>query len=175
MDLATANQLVGLGTLALQALTVLLIVAYLLRNRSESARAALASIAPFAFPVAFVASLIGSAITLFYSAVLGLEPCPLCWWQRVFLYPQVILFALAMWKKDVTITLYAIALSFVGGAIALYQHALQMLPGSGLPCPAAGVSCAQRFLFEFGYITYPLAALTLFTFLAILMLIARRQ
>ncbi len=175
MDLATANQFVGLGTLALQLLTVLLIGAYFVRNRSASARAALASMSPFIFSLAFVASLIGSAITLYYSNTLGLEPCPLCWWQRAFLYPQVVLFAIAIVKRESVIACYAIALSIIGAGVALYQHALQMLPGSGLPCPATGVSCAQRFLFEFGYITYPLAALTLFTFIAILMLIARRQ
>ncbi|MBI5645117.1 disulfide bond formation protein B, partial [Candidatus Kaiserbacteria bacterium] len=113
--------------------------------------------------------------TLFYSDVLGIPPCVLCWWQRVFLYPQVVLFAIALWKKDHSIASYSIPLSIIGFAIGLYNHALQVLPSGTLPCPAQGVSCAQRFVFEFGYITFPMMAVTLFGFLIVLMLIVRNR
>lgn len=176
MDLTTANSLIGWSTLALQIATLVLICAYFFRHCSPSLATAFGTLARFALPLALILSLVGSALTLYYSSVLGLEPCPLCWWQRVFLYSQVVLFAVALWKKDVGVATYSIALSLIGGGIALYQHALQVLPGSGLPCPASGtVSCAQRFLFEFGYITYPLAAATLFAALIVLMMIARRR
>lgn len=176
MDLATTNTLIGWGTLVLQIGTLVLLGAYLFENRSLSLAAVLRTVVRFALPLALFLTFVSSALTLYYSDVLGLEPCPLCWWQRVFLYSQVVLFAIALRKKDAGVAAYSIVLSLIGGGVALYQHVLQVLPGTGLPCPASGtVSCAQRFLFEFGYITYPLAAATLFAFLIVLMLIVRRR
>ncbi len=173
MDVATLNQILGTGTLALQVIVVGLVVALLLRTRVPMFREVIAQVASIAIPVSFAASLAGSVLTLYYSDILGFEPCPLCWWQRVFLYPQVVLFGLYLAKRNVGIYASSIALSVLGLAVALYHHALQMLPSGTLPCPATGVSCAQVTFLQFGYITYPLMAATLFAFLIVLM-IARR-
>jgi disulfide bond formation protein DsbB len=84
------------------------------------------------------------------------------------MYPQVILFALALWKH-IPVRLISIVLSGLGFCVAVYHHALQMLPSGSLPCPASGPSCSQITLLEYGYITYPLMAATLFAFLIVLM------
>jgi disulfide bond formation protein DsbB len=173
--LPTLNYWQAFGTLLLQIGTLGLGVAFILRHRNESAARIVAWFTPKGLWIAFGLSLFASFMTLVYSDYLGIEPCPLCWWQRIFLYPQVILLGMAAWKKDSYIADYSIVLSLFGAGVALYQHALQMLPGSGLPCPATGASCAQRFLFEFGYITYPLMAFTLFAFLIVVALILRAR
>src|SRR3989344_6948412 len=102
--------------------------------------------------LAFFVALGASAMTLVYSEVFGFAPCGLCWLQRVFLYPQVILLGIALLKKENRIADYLIGLSVIGGLMALYQHYLQMGGVSVLPCPSAGAGtdCAQRFVFEFG-------------------------
>lgn len=126
----------------------------------------------------FILTASGTALSLFYSEVLGFAPCGLCWIQRVFLYPQVLLFALAIWKRDRGIAIYSIALSVAGGIVALYQHYLQMGGQSLAPCPAVAAQasdCAQRFLFEFGYMTFPLMTVTLFAFLIVVMLFVRAR
>lgn len=173
--LPTLNYWQALGTIFLQIATIGLGAAFMLRYRNENAARIVAWFTPKALWIAFGLSLVASFMTLVYSDYLGIEPCPLCWWQRIFLYPQVILLGMAAWKKDIYIADYSIVLSLFGAGIALYQHLLQMLPGSGLPCPATGASCAQRFLFEFGYITYPLMAFTLFAFLIVMALILRAR
>ena len=175
MTLDTVNYLFALGTVALQIITTLLIFSYLFRARTPLFNDIAAVAARFGFVAAFLVSFTAAVLNFYYSDILGVEACPLCWWQRIFLYPQIVLFAFALWNKDSRIALYSIALSVIGVSIALYQHVLQMLPGSGLPCPATGVSCAQRVLFEFGYITYPLMALSLFAFLIVAMLFVRRR
>lgn len=174
-SLELTNVLAAFGTLAVQIGTVLLVGLYLFRRSSPALRDIAALVERYALITALALSVAASAATLYYSAGLGLEPCPLCWWQRVFLYPQVILLTLAFWKRDHDISLYAMVLSIAGLGVALYHHALQMLPGSGLPCPATGVSCAQRLVFEFGYITFPLMAVSIFAMLIALMLFARRK
>lgn len=173
MSITDANYLFALGTLLLQLVTFALLSVYLMRDRSDAMRQIAASVSTRGLWLIFGVSLAASLMTLFYSDVLGVEPCPLCWWQRIFLYPQILLAGIAAWKKDASVTLYLIPLSIAGFLVALYHHALQMLPGSGLPCPAVGVSCAQRILFEFGYITFPLMAVTLFAFLILIALFVR--
>lgn len=177
MQISDLNYLLALGTVATQIIAVALLVVFLLRKKVAAFNDIAAQVGNVGLWMAFLVSLIASAMTLYYES-LGFEPCPLCWWQRIFLYPQVVLFGLITWKRDFQVRPlidYAIVLSVTGGAIALYHHALQMLPGSGLPCPATGVSCAQRIFFEFGYVTYPMMALSVFAFLVVVLLISRSR
>lgn len=124
-------------------------------------------ISKYVLPLGFVTTLGGMFLTLFYSQYLGYEPCELCWFQRIFLYPSVFLFAYAWYKKDRHILPYVAILSFVGGAIALYHHALQMGYDLYKPCSKAifAVSCAKPSFIEFGFVSFPFMAVVLFGFL----------
>ncbi|MBI4093999.1 disulfide bond formation protein B [Candidatus Kaiserbacteria bacterium] len=173
MSLETTNFFLGLGTVALQVATAALFALYLFRERVLELRRLAEFVRAWALPAAFALSLSATALSLYYSEVLGVEPCPLCWWQRIFVYPQVILLGLALYWRDYGIAGYSIALSLVGAGFALYHHVLQVMPSGTLPCPAAAVSCAQRFVFEFGYVTLPLMGLSLFAALIVLMLFVR--
>lgn len=123
--------------------------------------------------VAFTA-LVGS---LTYSDVLGYEPCKLCWVQRIFMYPQVFIFGLALWKKDMSALLYGTVFSFIGGSIALYHYVTQLgWNPLNLPCAAIGysVSCSKIFVLNFGYITIPVMAFSAFIFIFTLSLLVRK-
>jgi disulfide bond formation protein DsbB len=176
-SVSNLNYLLALGTVALQLFTVALVVVFLMRKRGSYSDIA-ASIASWGLWLGFLIAFGAMVLNTYYSDILGVEACYWCWWQRIFLYPQVVLFGLMTWKRDFQVKPlfdYALILSLIGGGIALYHHALQMLPGSGLPCPAVGVSCAQRVLFEFGYITYPLMAFSVFAFLIVTLFIVRSR
>jgi len=112
--------------------------------------------------LAFIVALTSTLGSLFYSEFLGYTPCSLCWYQRIFIYPQVIILGLAILKKDLAVIKYSISLSLVGILIALYQYFIQLRIFSGLPCPAIGSSCDKLFIIEFGYVTIPLMSLTAF-------------
>ncbi|MES2213772.1 MAG: disulfide bond formation protein B [Patescibacteria group bacterium] len=109
----------------------------------------------------FLSALAAVLGSLLYSGVVGYAPCELCWWQRIFLYPQVVLFGVALYKKDGGVFAYSVVLSIFAGVIALYHSYIQ-LGGtrSVLPCTAEGAACAKVFVNEFGYITIPTMALT---------------
>ncbi|MDO8561761.1 MAG: disulfide bond formation protein B [bacterium] len=177
MNLETLNYLTALATLALQITGIAFLALFFLRKKFPD----LAPIALFletnGLWIGLLTTLGSVILSLYYSEILGVAPCGLCWLQRVFLYPQAVLFALAVWKKDRGVAVYSIALSIFGAVVALYQHYLQMGGASVLPCPAVAggaVNCAQRFLFELGYITFPLMSFTLFAFLIVLMLFVRK-
>lgn len=175
MTVETLNYIAALGTVGLQIITIIFLAAFVLRRKIPAMNDIVHQVGSYGLLIGFLLSLGASVVTLYYSDVLGMEPCWLCWFQRIFLYPQVILFAIAAWKRDYMIAVYSIALSVIGLLIALYHHVLQMAPAGSLPCPAVGVSCAQRTLFEFGYVTFPLMAVTVFASLIIVMLIVRKR
>jgi len=170
------NYWLALAVIVLQIVSIALLALFFLRKKFEDLAPIALFLETWGLWIGFLLSLGGIAISLFYSEILGVLPCGLCWLQRVFLYPQVLLFAVAIWKSDKSVADYSIAFSIFGGAVALYQHYLQM-GGTGIvPCPAVatGADCAQRFLFEFGYVTFPLMSFSIFAFLIILMLFVRR-
>ncbi len=110
-------------------------------------------------------------LSLVYSDIIGYVPCTLCWYQRILLYPEVLLLGLALWKEDRTITDYIIALSGIGIILAAYQKYLELGGSSIIPCSATAVACSKVYVLEFKYITIPVMALTSFIFIFVLMLI----
>lgn len=120
-----------------------------------------------ALSLLLVAPLLGMLGSLFFSDIAGWTPCKLCWFQRIFLYPQVFILLLALYKRDRQIIPYILLLSGVGALIAAGHYSEQvwaaMHPEETLePCDATGVSCASAPFFHFGYITIPMMAMTAF-------------
>jgi disulfide bond formation protein DsbB len=123
----------------------------------------------------FVFSTLAVAGTLIMQYAGGLNPCLLCWWQRVFMYPIPLISLIALLKGQTIsdIADYLLALSFFGGLVALYQHLLQVLPqGALIPCDATG-DCAVRTVFYFNFVTIPWMAFTLFAAIFSIALIVR--
>lgn len=128
----------------------------------------------------FIISFISTLGSLIFSEVLGFQPCTLCWFQRIFMYPQVIIFAIALvndYKKEVFN--YSLGLSLVGIVISSFHILLQFLPKqiNFVKCSAIGysVSCAEKFSAFLGYITIPVMAFTAFLALIIISLVAKKE
>jgi disulfide bond formation protein DsbB len=116
--------------------------------------------------------------SLFYSDIAGFPPCPICWYQRILLYPQVLIAAIALWTRDRrAATRYLLGLSYIGGAIALYHTYLQYGGSPLVPCSAAAeaVSCAQRFVFEFGFVTIPMMSLAVYAAIILVLFADKKQ
>lgn len=116
-----------------------------------------------------IVALTATTGSLFFSDVAGWTPCKLCWFQRIFMYPQVLLLGLAIWFKDKTIARYIILLSVIGLLIAAFHYGEQVMAAlnpvavdPNVPCDTSGTSCRSTPFFNFGYITIPMMALTAF-------------
>ncbi|HET8581212.1 MAG TPA: disulfide bond formation protein B [Candidatus Paceibacterota bacterium] len=165
--LALGAVLLELGTLGIIALAIIE------RGGAGKTRAGDA-IAALAMPAAFVLALVSSAVTLVYSEHFGIVPCGLCWLQRAFLYPQAFIAGAALVLKDRRMApWYLIVLSIPGALIALYQYYLQMGGSELISCPASAGDCARRYIFELGYVTFPMLALSVFAFIIALVAFAR--
>ena len=118
----TLNYLLALGVLAMQIVGAGFLTLYFLQTKFTDLQDIAALLSRSGLWLAFLLSPGATAMTLYYSEVLGFAPCGWCWVQRVFLWSQVVLFLLALWKNDRTIADYSIGLSILGALAALYQH-----------------------------------------------------
>ena len=115
-------------------------------------------------------------MSLFLEYAMHLQPCVLCWWQRIFMYPVALIALIAFIKNEgyPRIVRYVLPLSILGFIAALYQHLLQVLPsGALIPCDPTN-DCAVRSVFEFGFVTLPWMAVTLCAWFIFLAWIARK-
>ncbi|MFT4326563.1 MAG: disulfide oxidoreductase [Candidatus Woesearchaeota archaeon] len=113
---------------------------------------------------AFSLVLVATIGSLYYSEIRGFTPCVLCWYQRIFMYPLVILLGIAVWKKDYGVKKYALPLAGIGSFFAIMHYIQQKTAVTVLEfCSLeGGASCGVPFVFRFGYITIPFMALTAF-------------
>lgn len=169
------TQILSLLTIAAQLLTVVFSVALIAKNSSVGKKV-LGLVDENVLKIGFVVSLIAVAGSLFYSEIAGYEPCKLCWFQRILMYPQLVLFGLALIKKDRRIIDYAFFLSIIGVLVAGYHYYLQIGGSSILSCSTIGysVDCSETFGAEFGYITIPLMAFSAFLLMALSAVISGR-
>lgn len=126
--------------------------------------------------LSFIIVLAATLGSLFYSEIAGYEPCKLCWFQRILMYPQTVLIGIALFKKDKGIVDYVIALSVIGALVAGYHYLLQVGVFPEAACDVVGysVSCAKLFVMQFGYITIPMMSFTAFLLITLFMFVNKR-
>lgn len=117
---------------------------------------------------AWLVALVATAGSLFFSEVMDLPPCILCWYQRIAMYPLVLIIGVGIVMRDARWTFYALPLSLVGLAISIYHNLLyyHLIPESITPCKE-GISCTTVQIEWLGFITIPLMALTAFVLVSV--------
>lgn len=126
---------------------------------------------------AFLVALGATTGSLLYSGLFKLEPCTLCWFQRIFMFPQVVILGIALLRKNRQIADYGIALSIMGMSISIYHYFLQISRVTNLPCSAdlSSGGCSTQLVIEFGYITIPMMTMTTFALIIFSLLYIRKQ
>ncbi len=119
------------------------------------------------------ASTMGS---LFFSHVMGFAPCILCWYQRICLFPLVIILATGLFPFDKKVVKYALPLAIAGWITAVYHNLLYsgFIPEDIQPC-SKGVSCTEKYIDLFGFLTIPALSLLAFTIVILLLTILMRR
>jgi len=114
--------------------------------------------------------------TLFQSEVMKLPPCELCWYQRICMFPLVVMLPLALFPFDARVVRYALPLALVGTVVAFYQLLLTwgVIPESIRPC-TQGVPCSETQWVWLGFITVPLIATLAFAAISALLILTNRK
>lgn len=124
---------------------------------------------PFAFAVATVCTL-GS---LYMSEVRHFPPCDLCWYQRIAMYPLVVVLGIAAVRRDRGIWRYVLPLAVIGAGISTYHYLHERFPESVSTSCSTEASCATLWIWEFHFLSIPGMAWVGFITIATLVLIAR--
>jgi disulfide bond formation protein DsbB len=127
--------------------------------------------------LSWIAAIIATLGSLYFSEVMHFIPCTLCWYQRIFMYPLAIILGVAVYRNDKGIYKYALPLSIIGMLIAGYHTLLQKIPYlQQFEMCTTGVPCSKDYINWLGFITIPLLAFIAFTIITIcLTLIVRSQ
>ena len=117
----------------------------------------------------FSISLVATLGSLYFSEVRGFVPCEMCWYQRILMYPIVILSTVAYIQKNARISLTTAVFAIIGGSISLYHYGIQKISFLQETAPACGqVSCTGFYINWLGFITIPFLALTAFVMIAVI-------
>lgn len=127
---------------------------------------------PNAIGMAFIVAMLATVGSLYFSEVAHFEPCRLCWYQRIAMYPLVVILGIAAVRRDPGVTIYARALAAIGALISTYHLAIEWIPGLDTGACGLGPSCSVIWFREFGFISLPTLALA--AFLAIITLLSVR-
>lgn len=122
----------------------------------------------------FIAWLVASVSTLgalFLGEVMGYTPCVLCWYQRIGMFPLVLILAAGLFPFDRKVVRYALPLALAGWLLAVFHWAVAsgLVPESATPC-SQGVPCSVEQISWFGFLTLPLLSVLAFSAIIALLL-----
>jgi disulfide bond formation protein DsbB len=124
----------------------------------------------------FACWLIASAAmlgALFFSEIMNLPPCVLCWYQRIFMFPLVLLLPVGLFPFDRKVILYALALTLAGWLVSPFQWLLVVgvIPEAIRPCTQGG-PCAEVQVEWLGFFNIPLLSFIAFATINALLIAA---
>ena len=176
MDFQTVRLFFAMLALAANVATVgIVVIAF--AGRSDRAAGPrdriLSSIAGLELWIAFAVATVATLGSLYLSEVVHLIPCTFCWYQRIAMYPLVVVLGLAAWRRDHGVRPYAAALSGIGACIAAYHRLIQAFPSLGGSACSSGVPCTAAYFTVFGFVTIPYMALSGFLLILALLWVDR--
>lgn len=164
--------LIAATVVVAQAAIVLIIVGALLalvvpgvRARVREARQWLTTPVLWA---AWIVAAVATAASLFFSEVANFLPCELCWYQRICMYPLVVILFFGALFRDRRVVWYALPLVIAGAAVSSWHIWLEQHPE--VEACRVGIPCSVKWINELGYITIPVGSLTAFVLIGLLML-----
>ena len=126
--------------------------------------------------VAWGVALVATLGALFIGEVMGMAPCVLCWYQRIFMFPLALILGVAVLVDDRRGAVYGLALAVGGVVVAAYHVALVAgwVPQWWIPC-GSGPSCSRQALVILGNIQIPWLSLVAFLVVALSLTVFRKR
>jgi disulfide bond formation protein DsbB len=118
----------------------------------------------------WILATISTIVSLFFSEIIKLPVCVLCWYQRIAMYPLVLILPLALFPLDIRVLRYAGILVLFGWVTALF-HVLLVdgyIPKKAQPC-VQDIPCSETHLNFFGFLNMPMMSLLTFSIMGLLL------
>lgn len=125
--------------------------------------------------ISFIVASIATLGSLFFSEIMEFIPCSMCWYQRIFMYPLVVIFLVNVLYPDDKIVKYAMPIAFIGWAFSVYHNLLmfEIIPESIVPC-VQGVPCSTEYINWLGFITIPFLSFIAYSIILVLLLLIKK-
>jgi disulfide bond formation protein DsbB len=176
IGVSTVSLFYALLALVANAIVIGLLALAVSARRSPPARRSLdglrLSLGPGALLAAFVVAALATIGSLYFSEVAHFEPCRLCWYQRIAMYPLVVILGIAAWRRDAGVRRYAVPVAVIGALVASYHYALEWLPWLDAGVCSASTPCSIVWFREFGFVSLPYLALSAFLLIVVLLWLA---
>lgn len=175
----TGYTILATTTLITHALIPTLLIVWFMQKRSKHELAVYQLVSSNAFNLIFLSTIIATLGSLYFSEIAKFQPCILCWYQRIFMYPQPLLAFTGIFRDEARfLKPYLMVLNIGGLLFSFYHNFILWFPQYGelVQCSSkGGPSCIEGYKFYFGYITIPLMALTVFVFNIIILILFVRK
>ncbi|MDT3681331.1 MAG: disulfide oxidoreductase [Truepera sp.] len=120
---------------------------------------------------AWVVAIVATLGSLYFSEIRHFPPCTLCWYQRILMYPLVLLLGVATFKQDRGVLKYALPLSVLGVLVSGYHILVERIPGFGAGVCSSGVPCNVKYIEWLGFITIPTMSFVAFVLVTVLLVL----
>ena len=175
MDTAAVQVFTSILTLVALAGSAVSLAAWLLAPRWAPAAAAARSVGDAGLWLAAVVAVGATLGSLYFSEIANFQPCKLCWFQRIAMYPLAPILLVAAIRRDHSVGWYVYPIAVIGAGIAGYHALIEWRPAlDGGACGAFGPSCTDVWFREFGFVTLAFMALVGFLSVMVFTLLAVR-
>ena len=171
-------ELLALLTIAAQLVVLLTGACWLLAHVAHEPRplALLTrAVGPDALRLAWLVAAVATVGSLYMSEYRHFQPCTLCWYQRIAMYPLVVVLGVAAWRRDLGARFAVLPLALLGASISIYHYQLERFPHQEQIACSSTVPCTTIWFEQFGYITIPMMALSAFALIAVILTIGARN
>lgn len=162
MEVETVTTLFGLLALFGIAFLVVVVVLFLVGRASGGLPSGLvplrSAIGDLALPFAFAVAAVCMGGSLYLSEVAKYPPCLMCWYQRIAMYPMVVLMGIAALRKDSGIKWYSVPLGLIGVSISIYHYLIEWFPDSVAHACTEDTPCSTVWFRKFGFLSIPAMA-----------------
>ena len=161
-------------TIVADAVVVFAVLCALAALVSPNARAAVTSwaraVAPQSVVFAWIVATVTTLGSLYYSEHAGFVPCELCWYQRIVMYPLVIVLGVAALRRDRAIWITTLVFVAIGAPLSLYHWLVERVPAFEESSSCSAITpCSAPWFEKLGFVTLAWMAMSSFLLIGVLM------
>jgi disulfide bond formation protein DsbB len=176
-DAGAMIELLAMLTVVAQGAVVVVAVSWIAARfgRTRPLDALTSLLGPDSLKLAWLVAAVATLGSLYMSEVRHFQPCPLCWYQRIAMYPLVVVLGIAVLRRDAAIRAYVLPVVAIGAAIGAYHYQLERFPHQEAIACSTTIPCTTIWFEQLGYITIPMMAMSAFALIGVILAVGGRH